>query len=81
MGYCVRRIIANFLRYPVDNEPREAVGRVGGTTSLPCPIINAPNRNEAGIPALNLQDRPIEIVSLFFRFGSYAPKMERNGFQ
>ena len=36
--------------------------------SLPCPIINAQNRNEAGIPALTRQDRPIEIVSLQPRF-------------
>ena len=33
-------------------------------------IINAPNRNEAGIPALTRQDRPTEIVSLYFPFGS-----------
>ena len=36
--------------------------------SLPCPVINAPNRNEAGIPALTHQDRPIEIVSLYVPF-------------
>ena len=47
---------------------REAVGRRGGSGSLPCPIINAPNRNEAGIPALTRQDRPIEIVSLYIPF-------------
>ena len=47
---------------------REAVGRGGGTASLPCPIINAPNRNETGIPALTRQDRPIEIVSLYIPF-------------
>ena len=27
-----------------------------GTVSLPCPIMNAPNRNEAGIPELTHQD-------------------------
>ena len=43
---------------------REAVSRGGGTASLPCPIINAPNRNEGGIPALTHQDRPIEILNL-----------------
>ena len=43
----------------------EAVGRGGGSASLPCLIINAPNRNEAGIPVLTRQDRPIEIVSLY----------------
>ena len=60
---------------------REAVGRGGETTSLPCPIINAPNRNEAGIPALTHQDKPIEIVSLYIPFQLLVPKIERNGFQ
>ena len=46
---------------------REAVGR-GGIASLPCPIINAPNRNKAGIPSFKRQDRPIEIVSLYVPF-------------
>ena len=44
------------------------MGRGGETASLPCPIINAPDRNEAGIPALTLQDRSIEIVSLYIPF-------------
>ena len=47
---------------------REAVGMGGGTASLLCPIINAPNRKEAGIPALTYQDRPIEIVSPYIPF-------------
>ena len=38
------------------------------SVSLPCPIINALNRNEAGIPALTRQDWPIEILSLYVPF-------------
>ena len=44
------------------------VSRGGGIVSLPCSVINAPSRNEARIPALICQDRPIEIVSLYVRF-------------
>ena len=40
----------------------------GGAASVPCPIINAPNRNEAGIPGLTRQDRPTEIIPLYIPF-------------
>ena len=46
---------------------REVVGRGGGTSSLPCLIVNAPNRNEAGIPALTHQDRPIAVYTVLVR--------------
>ena len=51
------------------------------TTSLSHPIINAPNRNEVGVPALTHQDRPTETVLLHVPFGSCVLKIERNGLQ
>ena len=52
-----------------------AVSRGGGTASLPCPIINAPNRNEAALPALTCQDCPIEVMyHCIYHFGSSVPR-------
>ena len=60
---------------------RETVGRKGDTANLPCLIINALNRNEAGIPVLTRLDRPTEIDHcIYYRFGLCVPKIERNGF-
>ena len=39
-----------------------------GSPVLPCPIINAQNRNEARIPVFTRQGRPTEIVSLYVHF-------------
>ena len=52
----------------VKDRTREAVGLGGGTASLPRPIKNAPNPNDAGIPTLTCEDGPIEIVSLYVPF-------------
>ena len=60
---------------------REAVSRRDETTSLSHPIINAPDRNEVGVPALTRQDRPTETLLLHVPFGSCVLKIERNGLQ
>ena len=43
---------------------RETLSRRDGTTSVSHPIINVPNRNEVGVPALTRQDRPTETALL-----------------
>ena len=55
---------------------REALGRGDGTTSLPCPIINAPNRNEAGIPALTHQNVHTVLVRVYRRSSAVVSSSE-----